>query len=880
MDKAANIPLSARELLDFGPESFLCLAALFLIGIVLFFLIEKTGRIRRKGIFRLSFLISYCLLCAAGIFWNSNRQEHLKRLEWAERIAFPRDKAFEKEFAKTARKLQEDTVLLQFFREHPEPEYRDEFARLIQERHFSTSFPDYLCFFTFCQGQEQLLIDAEATADCQEFFEQKAASGIPTETEGLSAMDYGIEYYAYLYRCHWEIPSAPSDTPATGLSSLPASEDTLFLNAEIGRKKFSDQPGSQGLHLPRQYSYAFYSEGDLWSHSGDFLYSFQMRPGNDSLHFDKWKHYSHLFFPLPESRLLILSTPEPNPWDIFHNFSLLFLIFGLLGAVCLWLTDKNFLGKAGSYAQQLRLSTFALIILVFIVFGGVSLYFLRQWSENENAKLLRNQTLSILTEMEERYLYLPAQEIHNESCGDSVCLSLNADIAQLSNLFRNDIYLYDTDGKLISGPSGFRLIPDSLDAAILLDLSEEQSHLVIRHIQFAGKRNGLLAFTPFRNVQNQILGYFCIPYYTHPDEIRSEMNQFIGTYLNIVVLMILVSLLLTYLLAQRISQPLSLIAQKVSQIRLTRKNEHLEWKRDDEIGALVKQYNVLVDELESSSRKLAESEREGAWNEMARQIAHEIKNPLTPMKLQVQQLQRAYKDQKPDFKERLERFASMLEGQIDHLAAIASMFSQFAQWQKPQMQAVSPAQILEQTCQLFTAEERIDFVLEIPPELKTATVDADPKYLEQILINLIRNAVQALEEKGTEPMAGAQACIRSGLRQIQPAGLEDGDSPGMAKAPGTGTPGGAVPCRIRLYVADNGPGIPIEKQSRIFDPHFTTRSTGTGLGLAICKRLAETMGGHISVKSEPGQGSCFSIDFPSSQNGCPEPQKTSTGGIL
>ena len=605
-----------------------------------------------------------------------------------------------------------------------------------------------------------------------------------------------------------------------------------------------------------------------------------MRPGNDSLHFDKWKHYSHLFFPLPESRLLILSTPEPNPWDIFHNFSLLFLIFGLLGAVCLWLTDKNFLGKAGSYAQQLRLSTFALIILVFIVFGGVSLYFLRQWSENENAKLLRNQTLSILTEMEERYLYLPAQEIHNESCGDSVCLSLNADIAQLSNLFRNDIYLYDTDGKLISGPSGFRLIPDSLDAAILLDLSEEQSHLVIRHIQFAGKRNGLLAFTPFRNVQNQILGYFCIPYYTHPDEIRSEMNQFIGTYLNIVVLMILVSLLLTYLLAQRITQPLSLIAQKVSQIRLTRKNEHLEWKRDDEIGALVKQYNVLVDELESSSRKLAESEREGAWNEMARQIAHEIKNPLTPMKLQVQQLQRAYKDQKPDFKERLERFASMLEGQIDHLAAIASMFSQFAQWQKPQMQAVFPAQILEQTCQLFTAEERIDFVLEIPPELKTATVDADPKYLEQILINLIRNAVQALEEKGTEPMAGAQACIRSGLRQIQPAGLEDGDSPGMAKAPGTGTPGGAVPCRIRLYVADNGPGIPIEKQSRIFDPHFTTRSTGTGLGLAICKRLAETMGGHISVKSEPGQGSCFSIDFPSSQNGCPEPQKTSTGGIL
>ena len=873
MLQTADIPLSAEELLDFEPASFLCLAVLAAVGIGLFFLFEKGLRIKRKGIFRLFFLSLYCFVCATGIFWNDNRQEHSKRLEWAERIASPRDTVFEKDFARIAWQIRHDTVLQEFSRRHREPDFRENFSSLIQNCYFTPAFPDYLCFFTFCEPQEQLLIDAETTADCQDFFEQKALKGMPTGTESLRVMDYGIEYYAYLYRTCWAMPGPQ------GFSS--PEKDTLFLYMEAGRKKFSDQPGSPGLYLPNQYSYAFYSNGNLWSHSGDFLYTFRIRENReDSLHFDRWRNYSHLFYPLPESRLLILSTPEPDPWDIFHNFSLLFLVFGLIGVLCLWLTDKNFLGKSGSYAQQLRLSTFALILLVFLIFGGTSLYFMQQWNENENAKLLRNQTLSILTEMEERYLYLPAQEIHDESCGDSVCMNLNADIAQLSNLFRSDIYLYDIEGKLISGPSGFSLIPDSLDSDILHDLTEEQNHLLIRHAEFGNQGNGLLAFTPFRNVQNQILGYFCIPYYMHPDEIKSEMNQFIGTYLDIIVLMTLATLILTYLLAQRITQPLSLIARKVSQIRLTRKNEHLEWKRDDEIGTLVKQYNVLVDELESSSRKLAESEREGAWKEMARQIAHEIKNPLTPIKLQVQQLQRAYKDGKTDFKERLERFAEMLEGQIDHLAAIATMFSQFAQWQKPQMQAVSPAQILEQTCQLFTAEERIDFVLEIPPELKTATVDADPKYLEQILINLIRNAVQALEEKGTNPMAGAQACIRSGLRQIQPAGLEDGDSPGMAKAPGTGTPGGAVPCRIRLYVADNGPGIPVEKQNRIFDPHFTTRSTGTGLGLAICKRLAEAMGGQVSVESEPGQGSCFSIDFPPTQNGCPEPGKTGTGGIL
>ena len=602
MLQTADIPLSAEELLDFEPASFLCLAVLAAVGIGLFFLFEKGLRIKRKDIFRLFFLSLYCFVCATGIFWNDNRQEHSKRLEWAERIASPRDTVFEKDFARIAWQIRHDTVLQEFSRRHREPDFRENFSSLIQNRYFTPAFPDYLCFFTFCEPQEQLLIDAETTADCQDFFEQKALKGMPTRTESLRVMDYGIEYYAYLYRTCWAMPGPQG-------SSSPE-EDTLFLYMEAGRKKFSDQPGSPGLHLPNQYSYAFYSNGNLWSHSGDFLYTFRIRENReDSLHFDRWRNYSHLFYPLPESRLLILSTPEPDPWDIFHNFSLLFLVFGLIGVLCLWLTDKNFLGKSGSYAQQLRLSTFALILLVFLIFGGTSLYFMQQWNENENAKLLRNQTLSILTEMEERYLYLPAQEIHDESCGDSVCMNLNADIAQLSNLFRSDIYLYDIEGKLISGPSGFSLIPDSLDSDILHDLTEEQNHLLIRHAEFGNQGNGLLAFTPFRNVQNQILGYFCIPYYMHPDEIKSEMNQFIGTYLDIIVLMTLATLILTYLLAQRITQPLSLIARKVSQIRLTRKNEHLEWKRDDEIGALVKQYNVLVDELESSSHGPADSAR-------------------------------------------------------------------------------------------------------------------------------------------------------------------------------------------------------------------------------------------------------------------------------
>lgn len=877
MYPTTNIPLQARDLLDFNGASFLCLAGLFALGFALFFLLGKLARIRRKNLFRFLSLLVYCLLCAIGIFMNNNRNEREEQLAWAETIAYPRDLDAEEYFADPVARIAEDTALLHCLQsplDHPSK--RENLTRLLEERYLGDAFPGYLYFFTFCRPGEALLIEPENTMDCQEFFVQKELHGIPTGIEGLTAMDYGIEYYAYLLRLSWIFPSTLTGTvsPANGSPAKKGqvpeslSSDTLSLYVELGRKKFSDKPGDLGLHLPSRYSYGFYSEGDLWSHNGDFLYSFRIQPaGIDSLYFCKHKGYSHLFYPIPGSRLLILSTPEPDPWDIFHNFSLLFLLFGILGSIILWLTDKNFLGKSGSYAQRLRLASFAMILSAFLLSGGASLAFMKKWNQNENEKLLQNQTLSILAEMEERYLYLPASDLYDPSRGDSIRQELNQAIAQLSNLFRNDIYLYGTDGGLISGPDIRGIMPPVLDLDIIQEMLEEQSHLVIRHQTFEPQVDGLMAFTPFRNAQNQILGFFCIPYYTHEDEIRSEMNEFLGTYLNIVVLLVLVSLFLTYWLARRITQPLSLIANKVSQIRLTRKNEHLSWKGDDEIGTLVKQYNDLVDDLERSSRKLAESERENAWSEMARQVAHEIKNPLTPMKLQVQQLQRAYKDQKPDFGERLERFTAMLTSQIDHLAGIASTFSRFSQWQKPQMQEVVPAQVLQGLYLLFRADERTEFILDIPEKYAKTRILADPKYLEQILMNLIRNAIQALEE---QPSVSGRNIIRLGIHEGYFAdNSKDTTKDLLAEAPGTNLPdegksmeeGVTESPFLCLFVADNGPGIPEEKLSHIFEPHFTTRSTGTGLGLAICKRLAETMGGKILVQTRIGEGCHFSVLF-------------------
>lgn len=791
-----HIPLQAKELLNFNLWSAVCAGGLFLIGFGLLLLCEKVFKISAKGIFRSLFLSVYCLVCATAVYLNGIRQEQQDRLEWARKIALSRDLPAEESFAKTLQEQQQDGTLPTAFSRIDRPGGKDSLINSWQDLVFSPSFNHYRCFFTFCEPEELLLLEDSLTANCRAFFEQKAQKGTPTGIPGLYGTDYGIEYYAYLF----QIP-------------VFSGQDTLMMNVELGRKKFADVPGSMGLRLPPAYSYAFYSENELWSYNGSFLYPFRLkRDTPDSLYFFKRQGYDHLLYPLEQDRLLVLSTPEADPTDILPNFSLFFILFGIAGSLVLALFDKNFLGTAGTYTRQLRSGMFVLLLSVVFVFGAVALLFIRQINLNENAKLLRSQSLSILAEMESRYMNLPGECLLPPR-NDSIIAKLHAETEQLGNLFRKDIYLYSTQGELISSPRPESLLPEQLDQGLLNEIAEEQSHLLI-----LPRQGSLLAFASFRNANGEVIGFFCLPYYIPVERQRAEMSRFLCTYLNIMVLLCLITFVFSSLLARRITKPLQLVTRMVAQIKPAQKNNHLEWKRKDEIGVLVKQYNLLVDELETSLRKLAESERENAWSEMARQVAHEIKNPLTPIKLQVQLLQRAYNEgDRHDFKERLDRFAELLGGQIDRLAHIAGAFSQFAQWQKPQLQEVYPAQIVRQTLELFKADEKITFRTEIPPQNEKIRIYADFGFLEQILINLIRNAVQALEDAQTPDPE-----IRLGI-EASPEGF----------------------CTI--YVADNGPGIRTENRERIFEPRFTTRSTGAGLGLAICRRLAESMNAEIAL---------------------------------
>jgi nitrogen fixation/metabolism regulation signal transduction histidine kinase len=271
-----------------------------------------------------------------------------------------------------------------------------------------------------------------------------------------------------------------------------------------------------------------------------------------------------------------------------------------------------------------------------------------------------------------------------------------------------------------------------------------------------------------------------------------------------------------------------MLGKGLSSFELGKKTEHLSYEGNDEIAELVRQYNRMVDEIEESAKKLANSEREYAWREMARQIAHEIKNPLTPMKLNVQQLLKSWNDKMPRFGEKLEHFAKNQIEYIDNLSSIASSFSSFAK-----MPGANPAEVdlveqIKVTLELFRDAEKISFNVKWPDESKVV-IYADKEHLNGIFSNLIKNGIQSIPPD------------RHGIINVVVDIRND---------------------KAVVRISDNGTGIPKELQKKMFTPNFTTKSSGMGLGLSIVRKYVETAGGRIWFESVADMGSAFFVELP------------------
>ena len=399
-----------------------------------------------------------------------------------------------------------------------------------------------------------------------------------------------------------------------------------------------------------------------------------------------------------------------------------------------------------------------------------------------------------------------------------------------ANTFFTDLNLYRLNGQLLATTRPeiyeYNLQAPVMNAEAYHSLDSNKD-LFFTHEEHLGKGKYESAYIPLTDANGNTLAYLNTPYFASSTDLHNEIRNYILTYLNIIIILFGGALFFILLITRHLTRPLALIQNKLGDLKIDQKNEPIEWNNNDEIGALVKQYNQLIVELEKSAAELKRTTAESAWRGVARQVAHEIKNSLTPMRLSVQLLQRNIDNGKAT-PEQIQRTTNTLIEQIDALSDIASSFSRYAKLPENHPAPLDLAELVQNVVNLYDNVENIEFYYDFD-KAKDHTYNGDKTNLNSVVGNLIKNATQAI---GSKP--GGR--IDVGLKNTETAFI--------------------------ISVKDNGKGIKDEDKDRIFLPNFTTKTGGSGVGLSLSYNIVHAAGGTIAFESQEGEGTEFVIVLP------------------
>ncbi len=627
--------------------------------------------------------------------------------------------------------------------------------------------------------------------------------------------------------------------PVKELSGRLRQSGTIIIN--LSSKALQDEAGFPELlisdKIPQKkdiskYSYANYRNNQLISQTGNFNYlvssiSYQkMLKPNLQEQFVVFDGYSHLFYKSSGESFLIISIQNPGILGFITLFSYLFSFYGfsflLIYGIGLLIRNRGRITV--NFKNRIQTTVITIVVLTMLLIGGATVYYIYT-SNASNVNLEVNQRLKSM-------LIAIRDELSNRSLeGENMSDEMNYTFSKLAGVLNIDFNIYTRQGKLVYSTQP-KIYDQGLKArtmsrrAMTQMITENKS----LHIQFEriGSLRYLSAYEPVKNINNATIGFINLPYFSRQDELKKDISSFLVALINIYVLLFSFAIFVTFIISGRITQPLQLIQERLGKIRLGKRNELIEWDHNDEIGALVNEYNRMVEELAESAELLARSERESAWREMARQVAHEIKNPLTPMKLSVQHLQRAWKEKSPNLDKIMNQVATTMIEQIDTLSTIATEFSNFAKMPRANNEKVDLSAIVKNIATLYGENETATITYyEHPPG--SFFVYGDKEQLLRVFSNLVKNAIQSVPEN-------TKGHIHVELKK-------DYDS-------------------VVASVKDNGSGIPEAEQSKIFTPNFTTKTGGMGLGLAMVKSIVEQAGGSVWFTSKEMEGSSFFVSLP------------------
>ena len=473
--------------------------------------------------------------------------------------------------------------------------------------------------------------------------------------------------------------------------------------------------------------------------------------------------------------------------------------------------------------RNMRLSTRIMyIVMVPVMAVFIYIFFMSIRYVHANQEEHQRHDLQVRSEYVQSYL----RNLYywDQTLTSTQATGLAIDLHDLGYDMNQDIHVYGLNGELIASSSPALFNSGLLSRRMAPEALFTEEHSVVCYEQLANHPY-LVSYVPFHNGSFVTIGYIAVPSFLSEQTRNAEVDKLLARLLPPYILVLLLALFFAYAAAKSMSAPISLLAEKMKGFTIGgNQNKHIDYPYHDELGALVERYNLLVDRVEESAEQLAKAERESAWRTMARQIAHEINNPLTPMKLSVQKLQ--LKRGTDQFDAYFDKTTQMLISEIDNLAHIAQSFSAFAK--QPEV-VTTEVDVAEKLSYVITLQREND--AQIPVRYVGADSGvvglADKEQISQVFVNIIKNAIQALEGQKNGDI----------IVTLNPLYSDK---------------------EMEITISDNGPGIPAEIQEKIFRPNFTTKSNGNGLGLAISKHIVEGSGGRITFETSE-KGTTFYI---------------------
>jgi len=760
----------------------------------------------------------YAWICVVIIHEFTTKKERIERELFASQLISERNINTEIEYTKLEGNIQNDKFLQRLISSKHQISV-DDFQQSMERRHFNKYWERYQCeFYLFDRTGKSLLSTHNNKPN--DLMQLKQLIQQHSEQSPMNPSIFFIRDYTnqYTYIIQQELKGKDNKT--------------AIFYATLKSKKIPEEIGFPRLLISSQifvikhlenYSIARYHQNKLISTYGKFnfptsFHAFLPKDTTDVLFFDD-ENFNHLVYRKDiNNDAIVLSRSSPQFINLATSFSYLFCLFSIVSLPIYIYFHARTVGKTtGVLSTKIQIVLVGTVLLSLIISGVGSGFFVKKQYQEYTNTVIKNKMYSVEQQLKNRVE--TSTGIANQ---DS--FSINTDLIKIAKYFHADINIYDTHGYLkeTSRQKVFNvgLLSEQINPIAKRELIDRKQKTFM-HKEYIGSLNYNSTYSSLHNERGATVAYINLQHFGQQQEEEFQVHQFIVSIINIFVLLIAVSAILAIVLSNWITSPLRMLQQRFSTIQL-QNNQPIFYKRNDEIGELITSYNQKIEELRIATQQMAQSEREGAWREVAKQIAHEIKNPLTPMKLSIQHLLRTIDSRNGASTENIKKVGRSLMEQIEVITKIVSEFATFAKMPQPTFQTFDLIAIIKNVGELFQHANNVIIQMQLPQE---CLITGDKNQLSQLLTNLLKNSIQA------------------SASNITISAVIIGD-------------------RISMRVEDNGNGIHPEEQHKVFTPHFTTKNAGSGIGLSIVKQIVLNHKGTIHFQSTKNIGTQFTVDLP------------------